>query len=87
MRSWKTTEHQILLNIQVFWNMTFCHQVNIFPRIALLSSSQSGRSSVPFVAMVDLMKKHSSTSKQQKLFAQQHSVTPHKIGSFIHMLC
>jgi len=86
MRSSKTTEHQVLLNIQIFWNMTFCHQVNIFPRIVLLSSSQSGRPSVPFVAMVYFMK-NSSPPKQQKLLAKQHSVTSHKIRSFIYKLC
>jgi hypothetical protein len=39
MRSWKGTEHQILLNIHAFWYVTICHQVNTFPRIVQLSSS------------------------------------------------
>jgi len=65
--------------------MTFCHQVNIFPRIVLLSSSQSGRPSVPFVAMVDIMKKNSSPPKQRNLFAQQHIVTSHKIRSYANL--
>jgi len=30
MRNWKTTEHHILFNIQVFWYITFSHQVCIF---------------------------------------------------------
>jgi len=84
MRSWKTTEQQILLNIHIFWYMTFCHQVRIFPRIVLLSSSESGRPRVPFVAMFVPIKRHSSPPKHQKLLTQQHSVSSHNIRSFIH---
>jgi len=77
MRRCKTTEHQIILNIEVFWNMTFCYQVNIFARIVFRSPR------VPFVAMLDLMKRHSSPQKLQKLLAEWHSITSHKSGNFI----
>jgi hypothetical protein len=77
MWSWKTTEHQILLHIQVFWNMTFSHQVNIFPRIVFPCPR------VPSVAMLDLMKRHTSPWKEQKLLAQWHSVASHKSENFI----
>jgi len=52
----------MLLNIQVFKYvyMTLCHNVSSFPGTVLLSSSESGSPSVPFVAMLDPMKRHSS---------------------------
>jgi len=69
MRSWKTNEHQIILNIPVFWYMTL-YQVNIVPKIVLISSSESGRPRVPFVAMLNRMKRHSIPPKHQEPIAQ-----------------
>jgi hypothetical protein len=84
LRSCKTTEHNILLNIPVFCYMTLCHQVSTFPRIVLLSSSESGSWSVHFVTMLGRIKEHSSLPKHQDL-PVRHSVTSHRIGSFIHI--
>jgi len=63
LRKWKTTEHHVLLNIQVFRYMALCHQVSTFQRIVLLSSSEPGSPSVPFVAILDPMNKALQSTK------------------------
>jgi hypothetical protein len=79
----KTTEHLILLNIQIFWYKTLCHQVSTFPKIVQLSSSGTGSPNVPLVTKLHPMKRHSSPPMYQELRTECHSPTAQQTGSFI----
>ena len=56
---------------KVFWYMTLCHQVSTIQSTVMYSSTEWGTPRVPFVAMLNRMKRHFIPSKHQQLHKQQ----------------